>query len=86
MLALVTLFGLMDIEAVCLISLLLDESTATTSANVVGGVSNEPFAVIAMIAGAGIDVVFCISLQSHPSLCSSVALSKFLNMRVNVRR
>jgi hypothetical protein len=66
----VALLGLVDIDAVHPVGLLLGESEATMSVNVEGGVSNDPSAVIAMIAGAAVDVMFCASLQSLSSLCA----------------
>jgi hypothetical protein len=57
----VALFCAMDVDAVCPIVLLLGESVVTVSANVEGGVLNDPSAIIAAIIGIGVDVVF--SLQ-----------------------
>jgi hypothetical protein len=66
---------MMDVDAVHPIALLLGESEVTMSANVEGGVSKDPSAIIAVITGTGVDVV--VSLQScqrftcGPSRCYS---------------
>jgi hypothetical protein len=57
MLLVVALFGMIDIDIVCPVILLLGESEATASANVEGSVLNDPSAIIAAIAGTGVDVV-----------------------------
>jgi hypothetical protein len=53
----VTLFGVVDVDAVCPVVLLLGESEVTMSANVEGGVLKDPSAIIAAIAGTGVDVI-----------------------------
>jgi hypothetical protein len=60
---LVALFTLVDIDTVHPVGLSLGESEATTFANVKGGVSKDPSAIIAVIVGTGVDVM--VSLQSH---------------------
>jgi hypothetical protein len=60
--AVVALFCVMDVDAVCPIILALGDSEATMSAKVEGGVSNDPSAIIAAIVGTGVEVV--LSLQS----------------------
>jgi hypothetical protein len=58
----VALFCAVDVDAVCSIVLALGDSEATMSTKVEGGVSNNPSAIIAVIAGTGVEVV--LSLQS----------------------
>jgi hypothetical protein len=53
---------MVDIDAVCFIVLALGDSEVAMSAKVKGRVSNNPSAIIAAIAGTGVDVV--LSLQS----------------------
>jgi hypothetical protein len=60
--AAVALFGVMDVDTVHPIILLLGESEATTSANVEGGVSNDPSAIIAAIAGTAVDIMFSLQI------------------------
>jgi hypothetical protein len=55
--AAVALFGSVDVDTVHPISLLLGESEVTMSANVEGSVSKDPSAIIAAIAGTGVDVM-----------------------------
>ena len=57
-LVLVALFGVMDVDTVHLDVLLLGESEVTASTKVKGGILNDPPAIIAVIAGTGVDVVF----------------------------
>ena len=58
----VALFCAVDVDAVHPIVLALGDSEVTMSAKVEGRVSNDPSAIIAVIAGTGVDVV--LSLQS----------------------
>jgi hypothetical protein len=64
----VALFCAVDIDAVHPIILLLGESVATTSTNVEGGVLNDPSAIIAVITGTGVDVVFSLQVCQR-SIC-----------------
>ena len=66
--AAVALFCAVDIDAVHPIILLLGESVATTSTNVEGGVLNDPSAIIAVITGTGVDVVFSLQVCQR-SIC-----------------
>jgi hypothetical protein len=66
----VTLFDSVDVDAVHPVSSLLGKSKVTMFINVNGGASNDPSAVITTIVGAGVNVIFCVSLQSCPSLCT----------------
>jgi hypothetical protein len=61
----------MDIDAVCPIMLLLGESEVTVSANMEGGVSNDPSAIIAAITGTGVDVMFSLQVCWR-SICGSL--------------
>jgi hypothetical protein len=67
--AAVALFCAVDIDAVHPIVLALGDSEATMSTKVEGRVSNDPSAIIAVIAGTGVDVV--VSLQSCLRFCAS---------------
>ena len=67
-LVLVALFGVVDVDTVHPIILLLGESVATTSTNVEGGVLNDPSAIIAVITGTGVDVVFSLQVCQR-SIC-----------------
>jgi hypothetical protein len=58
----VALFRAVDIDTVHSVILALGDSEATTSTKVEGGVSNDPSAIIAVITGTGVDVMF--SLQT----------------------
>jgi hypothetical protein len=73
MAVMVALFCAMDIDAVHPVVLALGESKATASAKVEGGVSNDPSAIIAAIAGTGVDIVFslqsCLRLSAPLSMC-----------------
>jgi hypothetical protein len=59
----VALFGAMDVDPVHPIILLSGESEATVSANVEGGVSDDPSAIIAVITGIGVDDVFSLQIS-----------------------
>jgi hypothetical protein len=61
-LAVVALFGAMDVDTVCSVILLLGKSEATASAKVKGGTLNDPSAIIAVITGTGVDVVFSLQI------------------------
>jgi hypothetical protein len=63
MVAVVALFCAVDVDAVHPIIPALDDSEATMSTKVEGGVSNDPSAIIAAITGTGVDVM--LSLQSY---------------------
>jgi hypothetical protein len=71
----VALFCMMDVDAVCPIILALGDSEATTSAKVEGGVSNDPSAITAVIAGTGVEVVLslqsCLRFGTSLSVCCS---------------
>jgi hypothetical protein len=72
MAAMVALVCAMDVDVVCPIILVLCESKATVSAKVEGGVSNDPSAIIAAIAGTGVNVMF--SLQSCLRLSAPLSM------------
>ena len=67
--AAVALFCMVDVEAVCRVILALGDNEATMSTKVESRVSNDPSAIIAVIAGTGVDVV--VSLQSCLRFCAS---------------
>jgi hypothetical protein len=62
MVATVALFCVMDVDTVRPIVLVLGESKAIVFAKVEGGVSNDPSAIIAAIAGTGVDIVFSLQI------------------------
>jgi hypothetical protein len=72
MVATVALFCAMDVDAVHSVILALGESKATASTKVEGGVSNDPSAIIAGIAGTGVDIMF--SLQSGLRLSAPLSV------------